>query len=724
MTMITGENDAGVEYPKKRESQRLFLDFLDVPEDSPRREREGVYHAETFGPEGQRVQVIVLDTRYHRSPIGRYPADPETGRAAYKPNRDRDATVLGEAQWAWLEEQLREPADVRLIVSSIQFVSGEHIWEKWLNFPNEHRRMLELIRETKAEGIIFLSGDRHHAELSRLDAPELYPVFDLTSSGLNKSRPRAAGSPKRPPEPNRYRVGQTFRGHHFGQVEIDWEQPDPVIRLSIVKQDGGKPIEHALLLSSLSFDGSVPTDDADFLEAPVAHSLLDGLAVDGLVHDWTTTGFAAADERYLYLRFPALEEISLRRHDFPIRILLDLDGDTAGTGEDRYSEAGVDFEIVFSALPEERTHRWDPEVYAYLPGRVNLSPEEIGLAMAPTHASRWFEVRLSRDLMHVMNSQLHTTGILELSVFEDRGNSAVLLARESIRTGPVTETTALAQADLPGKPADGLRILALNTLWGSQLEDPEPFGRLLRAMDADVYLLQEWSRERISDLEVQAWFRENVDATAAWTASVAGTAGSWSGTMVITPHPMTGETPRSTPVDTGGWDFPARFAAGLIETPIGTVLAGSVHLKASGAVQTPEDERRLAEADAVNRILVGMKSAAQPDHVILGGDFNLTGTTRVMDISTRMLDNDGSLLTIAQAAVLGDEDLFYTFGISGLRSRLDYITYSDNSLEVVDAFVLDTAILDPSSLEAMGLQGDDSAATDHLPVVLDLAPRR
>jgi hypothetical protein len=89
-----------------------------------------------------------------------------------------------------------------------------------------------------------------------------------------------------------------------------------------------------------------------------------------------------------------------------------------------------------------------------------------------------------------------------------------------------------------------------------------------------------------------------------------------------------------------------------------------------------------------------------------------------------MLDADGSPLTIARPAVLGDEELFYTFGIRGLRSRLDYITYSDNSLKVVNAFVLDTAILDPASLKAMGLEPDDSAATDHLPVVLDLSPRR
>ena len=109
-----GRNDAGVEFPRKRESQQAFLDFFGVPADSPRRTREGVYHAATFGPEGRRVQVILLDTRYHRSPLEEF----ETGtrRQDYRPTRERAATVLGAEQWRWLEARLREPADLRLIV--------------------------------------------------------------------------------------------------------------------------------------------------------------------------------------------------------------------------------------------------------------------------------------------------------------------------------------------------------------------------------------------------------------------------------------------------------------------------------------------------------------------------------------------------------------------------------------------------------------------------------
>ena len=116
-----GANNAGVEYPMKRQSQQALLDFFQVPADSPRRTLEGVYHAQTFGPPGRRVQVILLDTRYFRSPLKTGP----DGKGI-APNHDADATMLGAAQWRWLEGQLRQPAELRLIVSSVQVVSEGH----------------------------------------------------------------------------------------------------------------------------------------------------------------------------------------------------------------------------------------------------------------------------------------------------------------------------------------------------------------------------------------------------------------------------------------------------------------------------------------------------------------------------------------------------------------------------------------------------------------------
>ncbi|MFP4541031.1 MAG: alkaline phosphatase D family protein [Opitutales bacterium] len=721
-----GENDAGREYPMKETSQEIFLDFFGVPEDSPRREREGVYHSEVFGPEGQRVQVILLDTRYHRSPLERFPA-PEGERGAYRPILDDAATMLGETQWAWLEEQLREPAELRFIVSSIQFVATDHRYEKWGNLPLERRRLLSLIEETGAEGVVFLSGDRHHAELSRLDWADGYPLYDLTSSGINQSRPRAEGD-RRPPEMNRHRLGRVFRGHHFGEVKIDWAQPEPVVHLRIVNQAGEFPIETAFSLAELRFPGSPrsagETHAGELEEAPIAAAI----AVDGEVLDWETGELAVATDGRLHFRFATAAERTLRRHIAPVHVLLDLDGNER-TGRRDGEARGFDLEIVFSPdrEDEELLSRWGPKVLVHTPARAVIPPDALGLAVAPTHASRWFEIALDRQA-EVVAALLarNESGVVNFRVVERDSFSGhqTVLARDAMRLAPAETHGADRAFDLPAKPEGALRVGILNVLWGMPEEEPAAFARIFRALDADVWLLQEWDRALVSPYELEQWFATHVDRDIAWQAAISGTGDSWSGTVLVSRHPLVATLPAYTPVDAGGWDFPVRFAGATIEAPQGRLLAASVHLKAGGAFATDEDRRRLAEADAVNRLLLGMKAATEPDFVVFGGDYNHNGSARVVQRALRLLDLDSSPLQIAQPAVLGRPDLFYTFGRGGVRQRLDYIAYSETSAEAVQAFVLDSALHSEADLAPFGLRPADTDATDHLPVIVDLLPVR
>jgi alkaline phosphatase D len=240
-----GVNDGGAEYPKKDESQQLFLDFFGIPQDSPRRTQKGVYHAEVFGPPEKRVQVILLDTRYFRSPLKKR-AKKIVGEGPYEPTADKTTTMLGDAQWKWLEQQLKVPAKVRILVSSIQLVPQDHAWEKWMNFPHERERLFKLIKDTKAAGIITISGDRHLAELSMMDAGFGYPLYDLTSSGLTE-----ASQKWRKHEVNRHRVATMNRGNNFGLITIDWSKPDPLIRLQIRDEEGEVTIQEKLPLSLL-----------------------------------------------------------------------------------------------------------------------------------------------------------------------------------------------------------------------------------------------------------------------------------------------------------------------------------------------------------------------------------------------------------------------------------------------------------------------------------------
>mgnify|MGYP003672402398 FL=1 len=241
-----GQNDGGASYPDKDEAQVEFWNWLDEPPDSIRRRKQGVYHSKTFGPIGERVQVILLDTRYFRSPLKKVPKEKALIGGPYVASDDPSATMLGEAQWQWLEQTLLQPAELRLIVSSIQFAPEVHGGECWANLPHERQRMLDLIQKTRAAGIVFLSGDRHWCEFSKIEGPTGYPIHDFTSSSMTQKHPRGT------PTPNRNRFSDTtYHLPNVGHLQINWEAPDPTLRVDIVNQDGQSTLSHTMALSLL-----------------------------------------------------------------------------------------------------------------------------------------------------------------------------------------------------------------------------------------------------------------------------------------------------------------------------------------------------------------------------------------------------------------------------------------------------------------------------------------
>jgi alkaline phosphatase D len=214
----------------------MMLDFFDEPADSPRRMRAGVYHSVVIGDAPTRVQIVLLDTRYFRSPL----VPVAFARGRYVADERPQATVLGEEQWTWLAEQLAQPAELRLVVSSIQVLADEHPFETWGLFPHDRARLLALLGDT--DGVIVLSGDRHRGELSRASVPPLrYPLFDLTSSSLNLP---IVGS-----EPNRFRIGAVAEQSNFGAIDIDWSRER--IALGLYDERGVDVVTHEIGFADL-----------------------------------------------------------------------------------------------------------------------------------------------------------------------------------------------------------------------------------------------------------------------------------------------------------------------------------------------------------------------------------------------------------------------------------------------------------------------------------------
>ncbi|MDN4501845.1 alkaline phosphatase D family protein [Alteromonadaceae bacterium BrNp21-10] len=246
-----GENDAGSEYPKKQQSKQLMLDFWHEPKDSIRRtQKDGVYTAYSYGSEEQRVQVIMPDLRWNRAPLNhvsreeylqvRKPAK----QGPYSASNNPTASMLGEHQWQWLEQQLKKPAKIKIIASSIQAIPEQSGWESWSNYPHDRKRLLKLIKQHKINGVVLISGDTHWGEISRYQQDVDYPLWEVTSSGLTEEWKDVS--------PNKYRVNDFTNSVNYGAININWSQADPEITLALKDINGATINQQQLRLSTIS----------------------------------------------------------------------------------------------------------------------------------------------------------------------------------------------------------------------------------------------------------------------------------------------------------------------------------------------------------------------------------------------------------------------------------------------------------------------------------------
>ena len=268
-----GMNYSGGDNPDKELRRTEFIKYWSYLQTAIPQGQKPLYHAKILGPKKQKVQIIMLDTRWDRSAFKKNPEDhiaaapnltntpqkpvsPEknqtTGSAAaavpatdakavtpatdvatkpaevaaeaisypqpFLSDDDKTKHFLSEEQWTWLENELKKPTELKILVSSIQIISNDHHFEKWGNFPNERERFFRLLIKTKAKNIILLSGDRHLGAIAKLEVKKLGPIFEMTTSGLNGTF-----------EKNNILTDMTYLKDayakpNFGLVKINWEK--------------------------------------------------------------------------------------------------------------------------------------------------------------------------------------------------------------------------------------------------------------------------------------------------------------------------------------------------------------------------------------------------------------------------------------------------------------------------------------------------------------------
>lgn len=186
-----------------------------------------------YGPGGgisgtffwQDAQFFLLDNRYFRT------SDEEEDPAKQ--------AMFGEQQLEWLLDALRfSRAPFKFVVMGNQALNnyGDPSYiEAWSEFPRERKAFMDAILVERIPGVIFLSGDRHQSELSKLDRPGTYPLYDLTVSPLTAG----ANGDRGQDDPNTLRVNGTyFGGRNFAKLTIYGLRRERVLKIELFDNTG------------------------------------------------------------------------------------------------------------------------------------------------------------------------------------------------------------------------------------------------------------------------------------------------------------------------------------------------------------------------------------------------------------------------------------------------------------------------------------------------------
>ncbi|MFH1176716.1 MAG: alkaline phosphatase D family protein [Acidobacteriota bacterium] len=195
----------------------------------------GVFHKVTWGD----VDFFLLDDRYHRKPNG-------------WPQR-ADKTMLGRAQLEWLKESLvSSHAAFKVIALGNQVLNPLSEYETMAHYAAEQKELVDWIVGQRIDGVVFISGDRHHSELIRLQPAGAYPLYDFTSSSLTAGvHEMKEGHPELA---NPHRVAGTLvMAHSFGMLRFSGAARQRVLTMQACDRSGKVLWEHQIRQDEVSF---------------------------------------------------------------------------------------------------------------------------------------------------------------------------------------------------------------------------------------------------------------------------------------------------------------------------------------------------------------------------------------------------------------------------------------------------------------------------------------
>ena len=230
-----GPNDANKSYILKEESRNIFKNYTLNP--SYGEDGKGIYTKVSFAD----ADIFLTDDRYFRSD------DNLPDSIDGKPSASK--TFFGAQQMEWLKNALAESKAVfKIIAIGSQTLNPLNKYESFFHFKTEYNDLMNFLTDQKINGVLFLTGDRHHSEVIKLFRSNTYPLYDITvspyTSGIGKVSGTEVNNPYREPS-------TLIEAQNFGKVSITGKKNERLLKIEFIGLKGEKLGEWSIKESDL-----------------------------------------------------------------------------------------------------------------------------------------------------------------------------------------------------------------------------------------------------------------------------------------------------------------------------------------------------------------------------------------------------------------------------------------------------------------------------------------
>lgn len=229
-----GPNDIGTNYILKETSREIWKKYWCNP--SYGENGQGTYTMLSYGD----ADIFLTDDRWWRS------ADRMKDSVDGKPNPEK--RMLGKQQMEWLKNSLLySSAAFKIIALGSQVLNPVSPYDRLKDFPVEYDELMNFLSEYRINGVVFLTGDRHHSEIIKVDRPGTYPLYDITVSPLTSGTHKFAG----PERDNPYRVLGIDEKQNYARISFSGKRSERKVLVEYFGVKGEKLGEWSVLEKEL-----------------------------------------------------------------------------------------------------------------------------------------------------------------------------------------------------------------------------------------------------------------------------------------------------------------------------------------------------------------------------------------------------------------------------------------------------------------------------------------